>query len=81
MEAAFEGDQVLGPQFPHHRDLLGLACAARLPILVERLVLDMVPADADTQPDLSATQDVDLGGLLGDQAGPRCGRISTPLQS
>ncbi len=69
MEAAGEIDQVLSPQEPHPLDLLGLARAAGLPLDVERLVLDMVPADADAESQPAAAQDVDLGRLLGDHAG------------
>ena len=38
-------------------------------VLAECLVLDMVPAYADPQPQAAPGQDVDLGRLLGDQRG------------
>jgi hypothetical protein len=49
VELALERDQVLGPQAAHHLDLLGLPRAARLPFHAERLVLDVVPADAHAE--------------------------------
>ena len=69
VEAAVEGDEVFGPQAAHHLDLLGLPRAARLPRGTERLIFDMVPADADAEAQPPAAQDIDFGCLLGDEAG------------
>ena len=69
VEAAVETDQILRPQATQHLDLLGLPRAAGLPVDAERLVFDVVPADADAEPQPPAAEDVDLGRLLGDEAG------------
>jgi hypothetical protein len=49
VEAALEGDEVLGPEAAHHLDLLGLAGTASVPLGTERLIFDVVPADADAE--------------------------------
>ena len=51
------------------RDLLGHPSSPLAEGLAERLVLDGVPADADAEPEPSLGQQVDLGGLLGDEGG------------
>ena len=63
----FEVDDRGGPEGAQECDLLLAACAAVGELLVQPLVLDLVPADADAEPHPPAAEDVDLGGLLGDQ--------------
>jgi hypothetical protein len=65
VELAAEFDDRLSPQRAEHRDLLGRAPAAVLEGLVERLVLDRVPAYADPEAQAPAAQHVDLRRLLG----------------
>jgi hypothetical protein len=43
--------------------------AARVPVGVERLVFDVVPADADAEAQPAAAEQIDLGSLLRDDAG------------
>ena len=50
VELAVEAEDVLGPEPAHQLDLFGLAPAAGVEVLVERVVLDGVPADADAEP-------------------------------
>src|SRR5947208_6521772 len=59
----------LGPQRLHHFDLLFRAAAAIVEILVEPDELDLVPADADAEPEPAAAQRIKAGGLLGDERG------------
>ena len=66
---AGEGDVRLGPQRLHDLDLLLRAAAAVAEILVEAGELDRVPADPDPEPEASAAQHVERGGLLGDEHG------------
>ena len=56
-----------GPQLAHDLDLLLGAPAAVGELLAERLVLDGVPAQPDTEPEPPAGEQIDLGGLLGHQ--------------
>src|SRR5262245_49929176 len=46
---ALVGDQRLGPELAQHLDLLLDASPARVEVLTERVVLHIVPADADAQ--------------------------------
>ena len=69
VEFAVEGHRRLGPQAPQQLDLLLGPLAPVAEVLAERLVLDRVPADADAQPEPAAAEQVDLGGLFGDQRG------------
>ena len=64
---AIERDVLIGPQPAHHFDLFGRAHAAGRPVLVKADELRLVPADADAEPKSAAGQDIDTGGLLGDQ--------------
>src|SRR5437867_4606309 len=66
---ALEGHDRLGPQLAHDRDLLGDAPAPGVEVLVQRLVLDVVPADADPQTQTPGGEDVHRRGLLGHQRG------------
>ena len=62
-----EGDRTLRPQPPHQLDLLLGAPAAVGELLAERLELDGVPAQSNTEPESPAGEQIDLGGLLGHQ--------------
>ena len=55
------------PERAQQGDLLLDAPAARMEVLAERLELDVVPADADAEPQAPAAEVVDLGRLLGDE--------------
>ena len=66
---ALEGDEVVRPQRSHHFDLLFGAAAPVGEVLVQRLVLHAVPAYADAETEAAFGEDVDLGGLLGDEGG------------
>ena len=65
--AALEAEARLGPQPPHQLDLLLEPRAAVAEPLPQRLELDRVPADPNTKPEPPPGQQVDLGGLLGDE--------------
>lgn len=69
MEIAVEAEGVLVPQLAQQIDLLALAASPVGELLVQRLVLDGVPADADTEPEPVAREHSQLGGLLGHQHG------------
>jgi hypothetical protein len=64
-----ERHRLLGPQPAQQGDLLRHPPAAVGERLAERLVLHRVPAESDAEPELAAGQQVDLGGLLGDEGG------------
>jgi hypothetical protein len=66
---AAERDARLGPQPAQQLDLLLDPAASGGEVLAERLVLDLVPAEPDAEPELAAGQQVDLRGLLGDERG------------
>ena len=63
------GDDLCGPEPPQQLHLLGEPRAAVGKVLAERLVLDRVPADADTEAEVAVRQQVDLGGLFRDEGG------------
>ena len=69
-----EGDHGLCPELPHHGDLLADAAPARVEILVEAFVLDVVPADAHAEAQAPASQHVYRRGLLGHQRGLALGQ-------
>ena len=69
MPAPLEGHDGLLPEQAHDLDLLLEATPSVVEVHAKRLVLDVVPADPETQTKLPAGQDVDLGNLLGQQAG------------
>ena len=50
-------------------DLLGEATAALVERLAERLVLDCVPPQADSEPETTASEEVDLRRLFGHERG------------
>src|SRR5438132_1385653 len=60
-------DQWLGPELTQHLDLLFDPVPTPLKFLAQRIVLDVVPANPNTEAQTSPTQHVDLCGLLGDQ--------------
>ena len=66
---AVERHRLLGPEASQQLDLLGGALAAIAEILSERLVFDGVPANADAETKPTTAEQVDLGGLFGDQRG------------
>ena len=66
---ALERDDVLRPEQPQHLDLFLVAAGAVAEVHPERLVLHLVPADADAEPELAAGQHVDLRRLLGHEHG------------
>ena len=68
----------LGQQPAQQRDLLVHPPPAVGERLAERLVLDGVPADADAEPEAAVGQQVDLGGLLGDERGLALGQDDDP---
>ena len=67
------GDEVVAPQRAHDLDLLLAALAAVGEIHAERLIFDVVPADANAEAQAAPAQDIDGGGLFGDQC-----RLSLP---
>ena len=67
MPSALKRNELLGPELPHDGDLLLLPGATRLEVFVQRFVFRKVPADADTQPQALAREQIHLGGLLGDE--------------
>src|SRR5205085_1250321 len=67
--AALEDDMRLGPQRLHEFDLLFRAAAAVVEILVEPGEFDLVPTDPDAEAETAAAQDIERGGLLGDERG------------
>src|SRR4030095_8291900 len=64
---ALEGDVGIGPQGLHHLDLFLGPLAPVVEILVEADELDLVPADADAEPEAPAAEHVETGGLFGNQ--------------
>ncbi len=64
---AVEAEHILGPQASHQLDLLLLPLAPGAELLIEGVVLDRVPADADTEHEPVARQNCELGRLLGDE--------------
>src|SRR5262245_15834203 len=66
---ALEAHERLGPELAHDRDLLADPPAARVEVLVQRLKLGVVPADADAQAKAPTREHVDGGSLLGHQRG------------
>src|SRR5713226_650970 len=62
-------DERLGPELAQDLDLLLDTAPTRPELFAERVVLDVVPADADAEAQAASAQDVDLGGLLGHERG------------
>src|ERR1700730_14253351 len=62
-----EAHMRLGPQLLHDLDLLFGAAAAIVEVLVETGELDLVPADADAEPETAAAQRIEAGHLFRDQ--------------
>ena len=58
---------LFSPQPPHHRHLFGQSPAAVGEVLAERLVLDGIPAEPDSEAQPSLAEQIDLGGLFGDE--------------
>src|SRR5437588_6412307 len=69
MPAAVEGHRVLREEGAQHGNLLLTALATIPEVLVQRLVFDRIPPDANAETEASPAQDVDLRRLLGDQDG------------
>ena len=67
MEAPFERDIALRPQRTEDRDLLLEDLTPLFEGHPERVVLDLVPADPESESELAPAHDVDLGRLLGQQ--------------
>ena len=67
--AALEGDKVLAPEAAKDLHLLFHPPPPVAEVLVQGLELDRVPADADAEAHAPATEDVELGRLLGDERG------------
>ena len=67
MPATVEIDHGLGPQHPHELDLLLEAAPSVVEIHPQRLVLDRVPADAETEAKAAAGEHVYLRRLLREQ--------------
>src|SRR5262249_2348353 len=65
--SAREADMRLGPQLLHDLHLLLGAAAAIVKVLVEPGELDLVPADADAEPEPAAAQRIETDRLLGDE--------------
>ncbi len=73
-------DELLSPELTHQLDLLDDALSAIGEARTERLELELVPTDANAEPQTATTQHVDLGGLLREQqAAWRCGAIRIPV--
>src|SRR5262249_11353794 len=60
-------DERFAPGQAQHLDSVFPAWSPALDVLVERLVLDEVPPDADTKSEAAVREQVDLGRLLRDQ--------------
>ncbi len=65
--ASVEVDRLLGPQELQQLDLLLATLPACVEVLAKGNVLLAVAAHADAQTQAAAAQDVDLGGLLGNE--------------
>src|SRR5215207_5608947 len=59
----------IGPQRFHHLDLFLGPLAPVVEVLVESDELHLVPADADAEPEATAAEHVETGGLFGNQHG------------
>ena len=69
VELALEADQRLRPQSAEVGDLLVEPLAAGREVLPEGVVLDVVPPGPDAEPQPLAAQQVEVGGLAGDEHG------------
>ncbi len=69
IETALEGDQGRAPELAQQRYLLLLTLAARVEALPERLVLDVVPANADAEAEAPAGEQVEIGHLPRNEGG------------
>jgi hypothetical protein len=69
IELALERHQGLAPELAQELHLFLLAPATSVEALPERLVLDVVPTDADTEADASAGEQVDVGHLPRNEGG------------
>ena len=67
VERALERHGLLGPQSAQQCNLLGRPLATVAEVLAERLVLDRVPTDPDSEAQPTAAEQVDFRGLLGHQ--------------
>src|SRR5437773_887826 len=71
----------LGPELPHDRDLLADAAAPRVEVLVQRLVLDVVPADATPRRRRPPVRTSTAAACLATNAVCRWGRMTIPVTS
>ena len=69
MIAALELHVRLRPKRAHDLHLLFRAAPAIVKILVQAFVFDLIPADADAEPEAAVAQPIEPGRLLGDQHG------------
>src|SRR2546425_1925369 len=58
----------LCPKLPQHGDLLFDAAAAVPKVFPERFIFDVVPTQTNPEAKAAATEDIDLGALLGHQS-------------
>ena len=65
--AAVEGDAPFGPQRAQHRHLLFEDGRPLLEGDAEGVVLELVPPDAEPEPEASIAEQVELGRLLGQE--------------
>jgi hypothetical protein len=66
--------KVSSPELAQEVDLLVQARAAGMEILSEGFVFDIVPSGSDAEPEALARQQVEVGGLLGQQHGLALGQ-------
>ncbi len=69
VERPVEGHALLRPQSPQHRDLLLQECTPLVEGHAERVVLQLVPPDPEPETEATATEQVELDGLLREQRG------------
>ena len=64
VKTALERDQGRAPELAQQTDLLVDSLRSRAELLAQTLVLDIVPADSDSQPQAFAREQIHIGGLL-----------------
>lgn len=69
IELAFVAQEILRPERSHEFDLLVHSRATTGKVLTERVVFDVVPTRADSQPKSLAGEQIDIARLLRDQDG------------
>lgn len=63
------GDEGVLPELPEHRNLFFDAGATGVKVHAEVLVFEVVPSDADAEGEPAVAEDVEGGGLFGDEDG------------